>query len=166
MSNASNVSCDVQVNFEKISNGDELNSFEKSIDDKNYRKKLIDYFSSLIGSHNAGEKSIYMRTVAPQLDRKMFTDSFWQTTAWTGGRKTDGPKKFVFAKHTATISFMNDVIRQICGTPFNDSEFAGFVKSRTRNSGYVRTSNRQTAARTPRPEKDDTDTPDQDPEQT
>lgn len=149
----SNVSVDVPVEYSLISDENELETFEKSIEDQGIRKKLIEHFVTLIGLKSDGGKTV-SRSIALQLDRKMFKDSFWRTTAWTGGRKVDGPKKFVFAAHTTLISFMNDVIRHLCGAPLSDSEFADFVKSRTRNSGYVRTSTRQTAARTPRASKE------------
>lgn len=137
------------VEFEKIGDESALEQFEKKIDDICYRKKLIEHFSSEIGkSINAP-----MRTVALSVDKKMFTESFWARTAWTGGRKLDGPKKFAFAIHTVCISFMNDVMLSVCGSHMSDSAFADFIKSRTRNSGYVRTTDRQPAARTNRTKK-------------
>lgn len=137
------------VEFAKIGDESALEQFEKKIDDICYRKKLIEHFSSEIGkSINAP-----MRTVALSVDKKMFTESFWARTAWTGGRKLDGPKKFAFATHTVCISFMNDVMLSVCGSHMSDSAFADFIKSRTRNSGYVRTTDRQPAARTNRTKK-------------
>lgn len=139
-----------QVEFEKIGDENALEQFEEKIEkDASYRKKLIVHFSSDIG------KSINcpMRTVALSVDKKMFTECFWAGTAWTGGRKLDGPKKFAFATHTICISFMNDVMLSVSGSHMSDSAFADFIKSRTRNSGYVRTTNRQPAARASRAKK-------------
>lgn len=76
----------------------------------------------------------------------MITDDFWSKTAWTGGRKVDDPK-FAFAKHKGVIYFMNDVIGQAFGSRMTESLFAEFVKSRTRNSGYVRTTDRIASSR-------------------
>lgn len=139
-----------QVEFEKIGDENALEQFEEKIEkDASYRKKLIVHFSSIIGkSINAP-----IRTVALSVDKKMFTESFWAGTAWTGGRKLDGPKKFAFATHTICISFMNDVMLSVCGSHMSDSAFADFIKSRTRNSGYVRTTDRQPAARASRTKK-------------
>lgn len=81
-----------------------------------------------------------------QLARKIFNDSFWSKTAWTGGRKADEPK-FAFAKHVTFIAFFNDVMRECHGASMSDAAFADFVKSRTRNSGYSRKTNRMPAAR-------------------
>lgn len=84
------------------------------------------------------------------VDQKMFTETFWSKTAWTGGRKVEGPKKFAFSAHLICISFINDVIRKVCGRSLADAEFGQFVQSRTRNSGYVRTTHRQATSRSKR----------------
>lgn len=41
----------------------------------------------------------------------------------------------------------------VCGTQMTDGTFSEFIKSRTRNSGYIRTTNRQATARAPRKRK-------------
>lgn len=48
---------------------------------------------------------------------------------------------------------MNDVIRGVCGTYMTDNAFSEFIKSRTRNSGYIRTTNRQATTRVPKKRK-------------
>lgn len=137
------------IDFQKIHDEDSLIEFEKNIEDRNCHKKMIDYFVSTIGKCN----NVPLRSVALLIDQKMFTDSFWSTTAWTGGRKLDGPKKFVFANHVTTIAFINEVLRNACGSQMSSSEFTEFIKSRTRNSGYTRTTNRQASARVNRKRK-------------
>lgn len=135
--------------FQKIDDEDGIIEFEKTIEDRNNRKKMIDYFVSVIGKCN----NVPTRSIALQLEQKMFTESFWTKTAWTGGRKLDGPKKFPFSAHMVCIAFMNDVIGGVCGTQMTDGTFSEFIKSRTRNSGYIRTTNRQASARAPRKRK-------------
>lgn len=142
----SNMSNDVPIEYNLISDENELNAFEKAIEVPTYRKRMIEYFSIAIGL----KQKVASRSAALQLERKMFNERFWSTTAWTGGRKIDGPRKFVFATHIGIISFMNEIIQLICGMQMSDSEFAEFVKSRTRNSGYVRLSNRLVTARASR----------------
>lgn len=137
------------IDFRKIHDQDSLIEFEKSIEDRNCRKKMVDYFFSTIGKCN----NVPLRSAALLIDQKMFTESFWSTTAWTGGRKVDGPKKFAFANHVIIIAFMNEVLRNVCGSQMSGSEFTEFIKSRTRNSGYIRTTNRQATARVNRKRK-------------
>lgn len=111
---------------------------------------MFDYFCSTIGKYN----NVPLRSAALLIDQKMFT------TAWTGGRKLDGTKKFAFANHVTTIAFMNEVLRNVCGSQMSSSEFTDFIKSRTRNSGYIyiRTSNRQATARKNRKRKSNAST--------
>lgn len=144
VSNMSSTSEPQVLEFKKIDDENSLLEFEKSIGDQNKRMKMVEHFVSLIGE----QKGAPQRSIALQLERKMFTETFWARTAWTGGRKADGPRKFAFASHIGVIGFFNDVIRHVCGTPMSDGDLGEFVKSRTRNSGYVRTTNRQTSTRT------------------
>lgn len=147
---SSEINTEIQpIVFNKIDDENELVEFEKTIDDRNNRKKMLDYFVSVIGKCNNAP----VRSVALQLEQKMFTELFWSRTAWTGGRKLDGPKKFPFSGHIVCVAFMNEVIRGVCGMQMTDSAFSEFVKSRTRNSGYIRTTNRQATARAARKRK-------------
>lgn len=144
----SNSPGDDSVVFNQIDDENSLMEFEKTVEDVNVRKKIINHFVRLIGkSINAPARSI-----ALQVEQQMFTQSFWSKTAWTGGRNSssDGSKKFAFSTHIVCIAFITDLITEICGTQMTNSAFAEFVKSRSRNSGYIRTTNRQVSARIPR----------------
>lgn len=88
--------------FQKIDDENGIIEFE----DRNNRKNVVDHFVSVIGKCNNAST----RSIALQLEQKMLTDSFWTKTAWTGGRKLDGPKKIPFSAHISCIAFMNDVI--------------------------------------------------------
>lgn len=138
------------IEFEKINDENDLIEFEKSIEDRKRRKVMMEYFVDIIGKFN---NDASVRSIALKLDQKIFTESFWSKTAWTGGRNVDGPKKFPFVSHTTCTTFFNDVIRNACGSHMSSSEFAQFVMSRTRNSAYIRTTNRQSSARTARKRK-------------
>lgn len=144
----SNSPGDDSVVFNQIDDENSLMDFEKTVEDVNVRKKIINHFVRLIGkSINAPARSI-----ALQVEQQMFTQSFWSKTAWTGGRNSssDGSKKFAFSTHIVCIAFITDLITEICGTQMTNNAFAEFVKSRSRNSGYIRTTNRQVSARIPR----------------
>lgn len=124
---------------------------------------MIEHFCKLLSvakrSLAAGEDdaSKLKRSLALQLERKIFTETFWSKTAWTGGRKIDGPKKFVFGAHISFMTFFNDIIHGIYGSQLSENEFADFVKSRTRNSSYVRSTVRIPSARSSKKRKGATD---------
>lgn len=91
--------------FHKISCEDDLNNFEQTISEQKCRLEMQNYFVGVMGKVcNAP-----IRSIALQLEQKMFTQNFWSQTAWTGGRKADGPRKFVFSTHIVFISFFNKV---------------------------------------------------------
>lgn len=117
MSTLSNMSTSSEqpIEFQKIAGESDLEQFEKSIEDVNHRKKMIDHFVLSIGVDSKASQ----RSIALQLERKMFADHFWSKTAWTGGRNTEGPKKFAFCVHLTFSGFFNDVIRQTCGKPIS-----------------------------------------------
>lgn len=131
--------------FRKISDESTLNNFEKEIEDVKFRSDLIDCFVASIGIH----RDTSHRNIALHLNAKIFDERFWSTTAWTGGRVAlaEGKTKFKFSSHITFISFFNEVIKVICGSPMSDVDFIEFVKSRTRNSWYTCTTSRQTSAR-------------------
>lgn len=60
------------------------------------------------------DKDTDTRSAALKVDQQMFTETFWAKTAWTGGRKVDEPKKIAFSAHMVCVSFINDLLRQIC----------------------------------------------------
>lgn len=147
----SNSAEDDSIVFNQIDDENSLMEFEKTVEDVNVRKKIINHFVRSIGkSINAPARS-----VALQVEQQMFTQSFWSKTAWTGGRNSssDGSKKFAFSTHIVSIAFITDLIAEICGTQMTNSAFAEFIKSRSRNSGYIRTTNRQVSARIPRTQR-------------
>lgn len=167
MSSASNVSLtteppSTEIIFKRIDDENDLLEFEKSIGDGNYRSMMCEHFvkpfsgaKKLISVEESIDPSKSVRSISLQLERQIFTENFWTKTAWTGGRKTEGFRKFVFATHVTFMGFFNDVIHRICGTQMSQIEFAEFVKNRTRNSGYIRVTPRITSARSARKRKHD-----------
>lgn len=50
--------------------------------------------------------------------------------------------KFAFSGHIVIISFLDEIVKGVCGAALARNEFADVIKVRTRNSSYVRKSNR------------------------
>lgn len=156
-SNMSSTSVDIPsapvVAFKLIDDENDLVAFETAIENESYRLKMVDHFVKLLGvksllaDQQLNEAIKPKRSVALQLERKIFTESFWSKTAWTGGRKLESPRKFAFAAHVIFMGFFNDTLHQLCGAQMSEIEMSDFIKSRTRNSGYVRCTARLPAAR-------------------
>lgn len=173
MSSASNVSITTEpsapIVINLIANESDLLEFEKSIEDVSYRSIMVDHFAKMFSgvmkvlNIEPGDTSKLTLSMALQLERKMFTEGFWSTTAWTGGRKFEGPEKFMFATHIAFMTIFNDTLHRICGTQMSEVEFAEFIKGRTRNSHYQRNTARKAATRTSRKRKHMNGTEEQNP---
>lgn len=141
-----NSTSSLSFDFKKIDNEKTLNEFEAEIGDDVERARLVQCFVNSIGKNH---RDLTHRNIALLLDSKLFSNSFWSTTAWTGGRATtkDAPNKFAFSHHLTIRSFIIEIITEICGSVMSDTDLCDFVKSRSRNSSYVRKTDRMTAAR-------------------
>lgn len=137
------------MEFDKIEDEDGLKHFEDKISrNQVYRSSCIKKFTSIIG---VGKPRNMARTIALQLGDLIFGQKFWSCTAWTGGRKSkktpqngreEGEIKFAFATHVVVISFFNKIVESICGCQLTQTEMADFIKVRTRNCTYVRSTTR------------------------
>lgn len=144
--------------FKKIDNETTLIDFEKKIQDAKYRTDLLKAIVECVGKHH---RDLSYRNIALQIESKLIDSNLWTNTAWSGGRPIGVPsaegeptnqdqppkKKFAFVEHIVFRSFFSDAIKEICGSAIPDNEMSTFVQSRTRNSKYVRSSNRQVTAR-------------------
>lgn len=149
--------------FPMINSEQELIGFEKNIEQNpDFRTECVKGLIDSVGLQPGRTNN----DCALILDRRIFSNSFWTATAWTGGRAKkrkvasdnsdesgvqsalDGDSeentehvedrnvKFAFSVHKTMINFIQQVIAGITKTSMSDTEVKIFVQSRSRNAFY------------------------------